>query len=103
MLTDVMGDHVDLSFGTPQQVGPFVTAGKLKAFGVTQENKMPEFPQADSFVKLYGPKLEILFWENIRRRCASGARQSSTPSGRSSPTSTLSPLADSGRLRNQLI
>jgi tripartite-type tricarboxylate transporter receptor subunit TctC len=63
MLTDVMGDHVDLSFGTPQQVGPFVKAGKLKAFGVTQENKMPEFPQADSFVKLYGPKLEIQFWE----------------------------------------
>jgi tripartite-type tricarboxylate transporter receptor subunit TctC len=65
MLTDVMGDHVDLSFGTPQQVGPFVAAGKLKAFGVTQENKMPEFPQADSFVKMYGPKLEIQFWEAI--------------------------------------
>jgi tripartite-type tricarboxylate transporter receptor subunit TctC len=63
MLTDVMGDHVDLSFGTPQQVGPFVKAGKLKAFGVTQENKMPEFPQADSFVKMFGPKLEIQFWE----------------------------------------
>ena len=63
MLTDVMGNHVDLSFGTPQQVGPFVKAGKLKAFGVTQENKMPEFPQADSFVKMFGPKLEIQFWE----------------------------------------
>lgn len=63
MLTDVMGDHVDLSFGTPQQVGPFVASGKLKAFGVTQEEKMPEFPQADSFVKMYGPKLEIQFWE----------------------------------------
>ena len=63
MLTDVMGDHVDLSFGTPQQVGPFVAAGKMKAFGVTQENKMPEFPQADSFVKMYGPKFEIQFWE----------------------------------------
>ena len=63
MLTDVMGDHVDLSFGTPQQVGPFVTAGKLKAFGVTQENKMPEFPQADSFVKMFGPKFNIQFWE----------------------------------------
>lgn len=63
MLTDVMGNHVDLSFGTPQQVGPFVASGKLKAFGVTQKDKMPEFPQADSFVKMYGPKLEIQFWE----------------------------------------
>lgn len=65
MLTDVMGDHVDLSFGTPQQVGPFVASGKLKAFGVTQDEKMPEFPQADSFVKLYGPKFDIEFWEAI--------------------------------------
>ena len=63
MLTDVMGDHVDLSFGTPQQVGPFVASGKLKAFGVTQENKMPEFPQADSFMKMLGPKFDIQFWE----------------------------------------
>lgn len=63
MLTDVMGDHVDISFGTPQQVGPFVAAGRLKAFGVTQENKMPEFPQADSFVKMFGPKFDIQFWE----------------------------------------
>jgi tripartite-type tricarboxylate transporter receptor subunit TctC len=44
-------------------VGPFVKAGKLKAFGVTQENKMPEFPQADSFVKMFGPKFDIQFWE----------------------------------------
>lgn len=65
MLTDVMGDHVDISFGTPQQVGPFVNAGKLKAFGVTQAEKMPEFPQADSFVKMLGPKFDISFWEAV--------------------------------------
>ncbi len=65
MLTDVMGNQVDLSFGTPQQVGPFVAAGKLKAFGVTQADKIPQFPQADSFVALYGPKLEIQFWEAL--------------------------------------
>jgi tripartite-type tricarboxylate transporter receptor subunit TctC len=63
MLTDVMGDHVDISFGTPQQVGPFVNAGKMKAFGVTQDNKIPEFPQADSFVKMFGSKFDIQFWE----------------------------------------
>jgi tripartite-type tricarboxylate transporter receptor subunit TctC len=65
MLTDVMGGFVDISFGTPQQVGPFVAAGKLKAYGITQEDKMPQFPQADSFVTMYGPKLEIQFWEAI--------------------------------------
>src|SRR3974377_1819765 len=65
MLADVMGDHVDLSFGTPQQVGPFVAAGKLKAFAVTQGHKTPQFPQADSAVALLGPKLEIQFWEAL--------------------------------------
>jgi tripartite-type tricarboxylate transporter receptor subunit TctC len=65
MLADVMGDHVDLSFGTPQQVGPFVAAGKLKAFGVTQAEKAPQLPHADSMVALYGPKLEIQFWEAL--------------------------------------
>ncbi|HTT46699.1 MAG TPA: tripartite tricarboxylate transporter substrate-binding protein [Pseudolabrys sp.] len=63
MLTDVLGDHVDISFGTPQQVGPFVAAGKLRAFGVTQAETMPEFPQAGSFVKMFGPKFDIQFWE----------------------------------------
>jgi len=63
MLTDVMGGFVDISFGTPQQVGPFVAAGKLKAYGVTQEDKMPQFPQAESFVSIFGAKLDIQFWE----------------------------------------
>jgi len=65
MLADVMGDHVDLSFGTPQQVGPFVAAGKLKAFAVTQTDKTPQFPQLDSAVTRLGPKLEIQFWEAL--------------------------------------
>jgi len=63
VMTDLMGDHVDLFIGTPQQVGPFVAAGKMKAYGVSQKDKMPEFPQADSFVKMFGPKLEIDYWQ----------------------------------------
>jgi tripartite-type tricarboxylate transporter receptor subunit TctC len=63
VMTDLMGDHVDLFIGTPQQVGPFVAAGKMKAYGVCQREKMPEFPQADSFVTMFGPKLEIDYWQ----------------------------------------
>ena len=43
-MTDVLGDHVDFMIGTPQQMMPLVKAGKLKAYGVTQKGKMPEFP-----------------------------------------------------------
>jgi tripartite-type tricarboxylate transporter receptor subunit TctC len=63
VMTDLMGDHVDLFIGTPQQVGPFVAAGKMKAYGVSQKDKMPGFPQADSFVTMFGPKLAIDYWQ----------------------------------------
>jgi tripartite-type tricarboxylate transporter receptor subunit TctC len=62
-VTDVLGDHVDFLIGTPQQMMPLVSAGKLKAFGITQKNKMAEFPTADSFVTLLGPQLDIVYWQ----------------------------------------
>jgi tripartite-type tricarboxylate transporter receptor subunit TctC len=64
-VTDVLGDHVDFLIGTPQQMAPLVAAGKLKAFGVTQKDKMAEFPTADSFVKLLGPQLDIVYWQAL--------------------------------------
>ena len=56
--------------GTPQQMLPLVKAGKLKAFGVTQKGKMPEFPTADSIADLLGPKFAIYYWQGLfaRRR-----------------------------------
>lgn len=65
VMTDLLGGHVDLFIGTPQQVGPFVAAGKMKAYGVSQKDKMPGFPQADSFVRMFGPKLNIDYWQAI--------------------------------------
>lgn len=65
VMTDLLGGHVDLFIGTPQQLGPFVAAGKMKAYGVSQKNKMPGFPQADSFVRMFGPKLNIDYWQAI--------------------------------------
>ena len=64
-LTDVMGGHVDVFFATPQQVQQQVATGKLKAYGVTQKAKMPEFPNAESMVELLGPKLEVQYWQAL--------------------------------------
>jgi tripartite-type tricarboxylate transporter receptor subunit TctC len=64
-VTDILGEHADLFIGTPQQVGPLVAAGKLRAYGVTQKDKMPQFPQADSFVDVLGPKFEIHYWQAL--------------------------------------
>lgn len=64
-LQDILGDHVDLFFATPQQVEPQVTAGQVTAFGITAKEKSAKLPSAESFVSLFGPKLEIQFWQAL--------------------------------------
>ena len=64
-LQDIAGGHVDLFFATPQSVVNQVAAGEMKAYGITAKEKSPQFPKADSFVKEFGPKLEILYWHAL--------------------------------------
>lgn len=61
-LQDIVGGHVDLFFATPQQVVGPVSSGQVKAFGITSKTPSPQFLGVPSFVQLYGPKLEILYW-----------------------------------------
>ncbi len=65
VMTDIIGGHVDLFFGTPQQVGQQVTAGQLKAYGITAKEKSPQLPTAESFVQMFGPKFEIQYWQAL--------------------------------------
>ncbi len=65
VVTDLLGDHVDLFFGTPQQLVPQIAAGKLKAFGLTTTEKSAQLLNADSFPKMFGPKLEIHYWQAL--------------------------------------
>jgi tripartite-type tricarboxylate transporter receptor subunit TctC len=62
-MTDLMGGHVDLFFGTPQSVVALVKSGQLKAYGVTAKTRLEELPDVESIVKVLGPKLEILYWQ----------------------------------------
>jgi tripartite-type tricarboxylate transporter receptor subunit TctC len=62
-MTDLMGGHVDLFFGTPQSVVPQVKSGQFKAYGVTSKTKLEQLPNVESLVKVLGPKLEILYWQ----------------------------------------
>ena len=61
-LQDIAGGHVDLFFATPQSVMQQVKAGQMKAYGITAKEKSAQFPTTESFVKQFGPKLEILYW-----------------------------------------
>ena len=64
-MTDLMGGHVDLFFGTPQSVVPQVKSGQLKAYGVTSKTRLEQLPDVESLVKVLGPKLEILYWQAL--------------------------------------
>src|SRR6516225_2596808 len=62
-ITDLLGGQVDLFFATPQSVVQQVATGALKAYGVTSREKLPEFPTADSFPLMFGPKLDVMYWQ----------------------------------------
>ena len=62
-MTDLLGGHVDLFFGTPQSIMPQVKAGQLKAYGVTSKDKLDQMPNVESFVTVLGPKLDIIYWQ----------------------------------------
>src|SRR3974390_2128680 len=65
ILTDLLGEHIDLFFGTPQQLLPQVKAGNIKAYGVTSKEALPDLPNAGSFVTIFGPELEIYYWQAL--------------------------------------
>jgi tripartite-type tricarboxylate transporter receptor subunit TctC len=64
-LTDLMGGHVDLFFGTPQQLVQQVATGKVKGYGVTARDKLPDLPNTESLVTEFGPKFDIVYWQAI--------------------------------------
>ena len=65
MVQDILGSHVDLLFGTPQQLAPLVAAGQVKAYGITAKETYRQFPGAASLVAELGPKLEIFYWHAL--------------------------------------
>jgi tripartite-type tricarboxylate transporter receptor subunit TctC len=64
-ITDLLGGHVDLFFGTPQSFVQQVATGALRSYGVTAKDKLPEFPDAESLSKMLGPKLDVVYWQAI--------------------------------------
>lgn len=64
-MTDLLGGHVDLFFGTPQSIVPQVAAGKLKAYAITSKERNPQLPTAESLVTALGPKFDIIYWQAL--------------------------------------
>ena len=64
-VTDLLGGQVDLFFATPQSVLQQVATRALKAYGVTSKEKLAEFPTADSLPLMFGPKLDVVYWQGM--------------------------------------
>jgi tripartite-type tricarboxylate transporter receptor subunit TctC len=64
-VTDLLGGQVDLFFATPQSVVQLVNTGKLKAFGFTAKQRLPELPNVESLVDALGPKLDFVYWQAL--------------------------------------
>jgi tripartite-type tricarboxylate transporter receptor subunit TctC len=64
-VTDLLGGHIDLFFGTPQQLVQQVAGGKLKAYGVTSKDPLPDLPNVESFVTAFGPTLDFVYWQAL--------------------------------------
>jgi tripartite-type tricarboxylate transporter receptor subunit TctC len=62
-LTDLLGGQIDLFFATPQSVVQQVAIAALKAYGVTSREKLPEFQNAESFPVVFGPELDVTYWQ----------------------------------------
>jgi tripartite-type tricarboxylate transporter receptor subunit TctC len=65
VLQDMIGNHNDLFFTTPQSVLPLISAGQIRSYGITAKEPYAQFPGVASFVDEYGPKLEIQYWHAL--------------------------------------
>lgn len=64
-LNDIIGSHVDLFFATPQSIIQQVKSHNMKAYAVTSKTKLAELPELMSFVDVFGPKLDISYWQAL--------------------------------------
>jgi tripartite-type tricarboxylate transporter receptor subunit TctC len=64
-MQNILGEQVDLFVATPQSVVKLVQAGKIKAYGITAKEPLPQFPNVASFVTEVSPKLEIYYWHAL--------------------------------------
>jgi len=75
-LTDVLGGQVDLFFIATSIVTPFIRAGKLKALGMTGEERVPQLPEIPT-LRESGYEVVSYFWTGGAgaARHASGGRR----------------------------
>jgi tripartite-type tricarboxylate transporter receptor subunit TctC len=64
-VADLMGGHVDLMFDVLPSSMPYVKAGRLKALGVTSEQRTPLLPDIPTLAESGVPGYQAVTWNGI--------------------------------------
>jgi tripartite-type tricarboxylate transporter receptor subunit TctC len=64
-MQNILGEQVDLFVATPQSVVKLVESGRIKAYGITSKEPLPQFPGVSSLATEVSPKLEIYYWHAL--------------------------------------
>jgi len=64
-VNDLLGGHVQLMFGAPGAMLPFVEAKRLKAIAISSTKRLPELPDTPTFAEAGFPKVEASGWYGI--------------------------------------
>jgi tripartite-type tricarboxylate transporter receptor subunit TctC len=64
-MQDMLGNQVDLTFGTPPPYMPFIQTGKLRALAVTGQKRVSSLPQVPTAAEAGLPKLDATSWFGV--------------------------------------
>jgi tripartite-type tricarboxylate transporter receptor subunit TctC len=64
-ITDVVGNQVPAAFMTLSSANAHIDSGKLRLLALTSEKRLPQYPNAPTFIELGYPKLTGITWFGI--------------------------------------
>ena len=65
IITDMLGGHVDMTFGLVPSVLPSIQAGKMRALAVTTQQRLNTLPDIPTIAESGYPNYEVSSWQGV--------------------------------------